>query len=138
MGTVDANVWVAGFDTTDVFHAESIRLMHEVARRGMLLFSPSFVLVEVACVVARRFRDSSAGARAAADIASNGLVRLLPLDDVLLSLAADLGTQRFLRGADALYAATAQLTGSAIITRDQELIRRAGAVSPSDWLASLG
>jgi predicted nucleic acid-binding protein len=137
MGTVDANIWVAGFDTTDVFYAESIELMREVARRGVPLFSPSFVLVEVACVVSRRFRDPSAGARAAADIASNGLVQLLPLDDTLLSLAADLGARRYLRGADALYAATAQLTGSTIITRDQELIRRAGGVSPTDWLASL-
>jgi predicted nucleic acid-binding protein len=137
MGTVDANVWIAGFDTTDVFHVESAAFLLEADRRGIPLYSPSFVLVEVACVLARRLRDPSAGLRAASGIVADHLVQLLPLDDVLLSLAADIGTQRFLRGADALYAATAQLTGSAIITRDQELIRRADGMTPTDWLNSL-
>jgi len=137
MGTVDANILVATFDTSDAFHTESVRLLREADQRGVRLFSPSFVVVEVACVIARRFRDPTDGARAAADIASNGLIRLLPIDDALLSLATDIGAQRFLRGADALYAATAQITGSTIISWDQELIRRAGGLSPTDWLATL-
>jgi len=39
-----------------------------------------------------------------------------------------------LRGADALYAATAQATGSTLVSWDGEPIRRAGAITRTDWL----
>jgi len=137
MGTVDANIWIAGFDATDRFHAESADLLSEADKRDVQLYVPSFVLVEVACVLARRFRDPAVGVRAASGIATRRVVRVVPLDDTLMSLAMDLGAQWFLRGADALYAATAQITGSTLVSWDQELIRRAGGMTPTDWLATL-
>src|SRR4051794_17249994 len=50
METVDANVWIGGFDATDMSHAQSAAFLREADRRGVLLYAPSFVLVEVACV----------------------------------------------------------------------------------------
>jgi len=134
MATVDANVWVAAFDTTDVFHQPSSAFLAEAAGRGIRLYGPTSMLVEVACVVARRFRDPALGVRAADGVAAQGLVEIVPLDDALASLAIRLGSQRFLRGADALYAATAQLTGASLISWDNDLIQRSGALSPTDWL----
>jgi predicted nucleic acid-binding protein len=64
-------------------------------------------------------------------------VSYVPIDSALIEAAMQIGTSAFLRGADALYAATAQLTGSQLISQDQELIRRAGAISPTDWLISV-
>ena len=61
-------------------------------------------------------------------------LRLYPHDDVLWGEALRLGTWQFLRGADALYSATAHLTGSQLISWDNELVRRAGALTPTDWL----
>lgn len=136
MVTVDANIWVAGFDATDAFHGGSVTFLREVTRRGMPIYGPAFVLVEVACVVARRFRNPAVGAQASAGIAAHRLVRIRPLDDATLTLAARIGSQRFLRGADALYAATAQLAGAALVTWDNELIQRAGALTPTAWLAA--
>ena len=63
-------------------------------------------------------------------------MHLDPLDGALLRLALRLGLQQRLRGADALYAATAQLAGAALISWDNELIQRAGAMTPSAWLAA--
>ena len=68
-----------------------------------------------------------------------GLLRLalvvqVPTDATLLSTALRRGPSKFLRGADALYAATAELTGSTLVAWDNELIQRAGAISPTDWL----
>ena len=60
----------------------------------------------------------------------------MPVDTALIVAALRLGTDTFLRGADALYAATAQLTGSTLISWNRELIQRAGALSPTDWLAA--
>jgi predicted nucleic acid-binding protein len=136
MSTVDANVWVAGFDTTDVSHTASAAFFHEADRRGVLLYVPAYALVEVACVLARRYRDPALGATAAARIGRRNLVRVIPVNEVLVSAAMQIGSQQFLRAGDALYAATAQVTGSTLVSWDQELIRRAGAVSPADWLNS--
>jgi predicted nucleic acid-binding protein len=136
MVTVDANVWVGGFDTTDAFHERSAAFLREVTRRRISLHAPSLVLIEVTCVVARRYRDPAAGARAVSGIAGHRLVTIMPIDDVMVTVATQLGAQRFLRGADALYAATAQITGTILVSWDNELIQRAGAVTPTDWLAA--
>jgi hypothetical protein len=58
-------------------------------------------------------------------------------DDSLLDEAMEHETENFLRGAVALFAAAAVLTGSALISWDDEHITRAGGISPSAWLASL-
>jgi predicted nucleic acid-binding protein len=64
------------------------------------------------------------------------LLTLQPLDQALLGAAAQLGLQHLLRGADALYAATAQLSRSQLVSWDNELIQRAGAFTPPAWLAA--
>ncbi len=40
-----------------------------------------------------------------------------------------------LRGAIALYAATASLANAPLVSWDDELVSRAGAVTPQQWLA---
>jgi predicted nucleic acid-binding protein len=136
MPTVDANVWVASIDTTDVFHAGSVAFLRAATSRRLQLRGPAFVLIEVACVVARRFRNPTAGMRAATGVVGHQLIQIVPVNEALLALATRLGTQQFLRGADALYAATAQLTGDVLISWDNELVKRAGAITPTDWLSA--
>src|SRR5947207_690223 len=126
MVTLDANIWVAGFDGTDVFHGRSTAFLREVTRRGIPLHAPASVLVEVGCVLARRFRNPAAGLQAAAGVAAHRLLRLRPLDEAVLTLALHLGSQQYLRAADAIYAATAQLAGFQLVSWENELIQRAG------------
>jgi len=45
------------------------------------------------------------------------------------------GTRCLLRGADAIYAATAALTGTMLVTWDDKLLERAGGTTPADWLS---
>jgi predicted nucleic acid-binding protein len=65
-----------------------------------------------------------------------GRVVHVPVDARLLATSVQVGTGAFLRGADALYAATAQLAGAALVSWDNELIQRAGALTPTAWLAA--
>jgi predicted nucleic acid-binding protein len=58
------------------------------------------------------------------------------VDTLLIAQAMLSATRSFLRGADALYAATAKLNNTHLISWDEELIRRANAITPSDWLAA--
>jgi predicted nucleic acid-binding protein len=77
------------------------------------------------------------GHKASVKMKANKLIHLEALDDGLLSEALRLGTRFRLRAVDALYAATAALeTDGVLVSWDNELIERAGAVTPTAWLAS--
>ncbi|MFN8636965.1 MAG: type II toxin-antitoxin system VapC family toxin [Chloroflexota bacterium] len=132
--TVDASIWIAAADEGDAFFQESDAFLHAVAVEGVRIFIPSFAVVEVACALSRKARDPASGRRLTENLLiATGPVQI-PVDAELLEEALRLGTRQFLRGADALYAATAQVTGSTLVSWDRELIERAGALSPSGWL----
>jgi len=61
-----------------------------------------------------------------------------PLDRTLALLAATMGAECRLRGADAVYAAVARRHGTCLITCDDELRRRTAGVievlTPKAWL----
>ncbi len=136
---VDANVWVAAYDPTDRFHADSAAFFYALANLGIGARAPAILVLEVACALARRFGDVSVGREAAAKLEEHPMLRLEPLDGRLLSEAARLGTAHRLRAADALFAATAARSGGGtLVSWDLELIERAGAVTPLVWLATLG
>lgn len=136
MLTLDANIWTAAYDPRDAFHAHSTAFLGAVTRRRLPLYGPAFVVVEVACALARRAQSPAAGKDALQTLRAHPLLIFQPLDEHLLAVAAHLGTQQLLRGADALYAATAAICAAQLISWDDELIRRAGAVTPADWLAA--
>jgi predicted nucleic acid-binding protein len=131
---VDANCWIATFDPLDVFHARSREFFQRLIDREIRIEAPEIVLLEVGCAVARRHRDPAQGMQAIRAMQRHPLLRLLPHSEQLLDEAMRLGTQQFLRGADALYAATASLTGTQLVSWDNELVRRAGGLTPTDWL----
>jgi len=58
------------------------------------------------------------------------------MDAPFIARSTVTGTDRFLRGADALYAAAAELEGSTLISWDDEHQKREGALSPAAWLAA--
>jgi predicted nucleic acid-binding protein len=134
MLTLDANIWIAVYDPKDVFHAESTAFLVEVTRQQLRVNGPDFVLIETACALARRAQDPSVGQTAAQHLQAHPLLTLYPFTDHLFA-AIRLGVQQLLRGGDAIYVATAQLSGAQLISWDAELVRRAGAITPTDWLA---
>ena len=136
MLTLDANIWVAAFDPLDRFHARSAEFLRAVARKGLDLHGPAFVTLEVACALARRAGDSAVGTVVDERLRAHPALTLHPLDDQFLKTARELGVQLLLRGADALYAATAKLLEAPLITWDDELMRRAGSLTPDAWLAA--
>jgi len=139
MPTVDANIWVAAFDAKDRFHDDSVAFLRNLAGADTITCAPAIVILEVACALACRHVDPAMGHKASVKMKANTLLHLEPLDDGLLSEALRLGTRFRLRAADALYAATAALkTDGVLVSWDNELIERAGAVTPTAWLASQG
>lgn len=136
MLTIDAGIWIAVYDPRDSFHRASAMFLTAVAEQHLALYGPAFVTVEAGCALARRTQDTQAGSKAVDRLNAYPLLTLLPVNERLLLTAADLGIRYRLRGADALYAATAALAKAPLVTWGAELIQRAGAMTPSDWLSN--
>jgi len=56
------------------------------------------------------------------------------MDATLVDAALAEGTRKFLRSADAIYAAFTALTGGTLVAWDAELLTRAAAITPVGWL----
>lgn len=135
MLTVDASVWVAAGNPNDIFAERSREFLAVAARQGEIFCAPSFVEVEVACALARRWQDSEAGREWVRSILVKPGITTVPVDAALLAFALYLGPKFLLRAGDALYVAVSMIYSAPLVTWDTELIQRAGAITPSDWLA---
>ncbi len=85
--------------------------------------------------IARRAGNAAAGQAAAERLRRHLTLSLFPLNRRLLATAQSLGLEKLLRGADALYAATAALLRTPLVSWDGELLSRAGTITPDRWLA---
>ena len=132
--TVDASVWVAAADPGDAFHAESETFLEAIEPQGLRVVVPAFTSIEVACALARKLQSPALGRRLSEQVMALRVMVYVPVDDDLLQEAWRTGTAQRLRGADALYAATAQMSGAQLISWDRELVERAGALTPTAWL----
>jgi predicted nucleic acid-binding protein len=139
--TIDASVWVNGFDQREPGHENSRQLLTLLATQSIPIIVPNLVLVEVAAAISRT-RHNPVQAQAFA-VALNSLpnVTVMPLDDIMVHQALVLAAQHGLRGADAVYAAVAVQAGCTLITLDNEqLARLVGVVetrTPAEVLANL-
>lgn len=51
-----------------------------------------------------------------------------------LRRAIEIGTRNYLRAGDALYVAAARAAEGQLVSWDRELVERAGALTPEEWL----
>jgi predicted nucleic acid-binding protein len=134
--TVDASVWIAAQDPSDLHCQDSRAFLSKALELQTAIHVPAYAVVEVACALARRLRDGAKGRLLAQSIFSAASARETAVDARMISKALNAGTDKFLRGADALYAATASMTGSQLISWDKEHLQRASGMTPVDWVAS--
>ncbi len=120
MTVVDASVWVSRLVPQDVHHAASRRWLEQRAAGGGLIVAPVLLLVEVAGAISRRTGDPQLAHRAVGQILRIPALRLVPLDHRLAEAAADLAADLGLRGADAVYVATARHLGVPLVTWDED------------------
>jgi predicted nucleic acid-binding protein len=133
---LDASVWVAAAEASDIFSAQSRVFLTRCVQRGLRLVVPAFALVEVSCALTRRRGEAHLARQLTRLMLAPSRVEQLPLDAGLLRLALQLGSDGGLRGADAVYAAAAQRAEATLVSWDRELIERASAQTPTDWLAA--
>jgi len=125
---VDASVWVSRLVTDDVFHTASQRWMTQHAQDGGQRVAPALMPAEVVGAISRRTGKPELATRALNHLLKLPGLRLVPLDRRLGKTAAQLAASAGLRGADAVYAALAQHLSIPLITWDDEIGQRAGAL----------
>ncbi len=142
MYTVDASVWVNGFDQRESGHATSRQFLDLLRGRAVPVVVPNLVLVEVAGAVSRTRSNATLGREFATAMIGLPNVTLMPLDDGLARQALALAAEHGLRGADAVYAAVAVQANATLISLDNQHLTRlvdvVAARTPAAALAELG
>ena len=118
--TVDASVFVNGFNPYEAGHEESRRLLALLQEQAAPIVVPTLLLPEVAAAISRGRQDADLAREFAAALSRLPHLVLIPLDTTLAQQAADVAAQYQLRGSDAVYAAVALRFGSTLITLDRE------------------
>lgn len=113
-------MWVSFLERNDPFNAATEALLQWLQAATTPYDNPEFALLEIACAMARRRRHMRSGQTVARLLRRNSRLRLIETRE-WLTIAEELGCQFFLRGADALYAATAHLTKTPWLAWDREL-----------------
>jgi predicted nucleic acid-binding protein len=136
MLTVDANVWIAANDLSDRYVEQSRGFLTAATRQQEKIYLPSFAEIEIACALARRRQSAEVGQHLAKEVMALSHVIAVPLDTVLIAHSVQTGTKFLLRSSDALYVAVAAIYSTQLVSWDAELIQRAGAIAPIEWLAT--
>ena len=131
---IDASVWVSAADATDGLSESSRAFLSLAVDRELSISLPELAKLEIACALARRLRDAERGRRLADRMLDSPLVTVHSLNRTMLRHALKVGTRSFLRSGDALYAALADWLRADVVSWDGELIERAGAITPTDWI----
>ena len=141
MYTIDASVWVNGFDHRESGHEISRQFLELLRGRAIPLVEPALMLIEVAGAISRTRQDAARAEAFASALSQLPNMTILPLDGPLSQRALELAAHHGLRGADAVYAAVAQQVNYTLISLDHEhLTRLAGVIrvqTPEAALAEL-
>lgn len=118
--TLDASVFVAACNAAEPGHASSVALLAGVKASAVPLVEPLLLPVEVAAALRRARGDAALSREYAAMILRLPHVTWVPVATELATRSVALATAHALRGADAIYAATADWYGSILVTLDKE------------------
>lgn len=127
---IDTSVWASNLLPNDSNHVAANNWVRKYLNNGGYLVAPVLLVVETAATLARITHNQAVARKAAAHLYSFRFMRLLPIDQTLLSEAVDMAVQFSLKGADAFYVAVAKQLGIALVTLDSEqLTRPASAIT---------
>jgi len=122
---VDASVWFARLIGQDSFHSISRQWFTRQQTEGVRFLSPTLLLVEVASAISRRTGESQLAQRAVETLEGLPDLRLVDMDRSVVQMAAKVGADLGVRGADAFYIAIAQQLSIPLATLDNDQKDRA-------------
>jgi predicted nucleic acid-binding protein len=130
MFTIDASVHFNALNPREIGSAESQAFIGRVFTRPWTVYSPTILFVEFATSTARFYGDDKRALIFARALRSLPGQIWIPLDDALADIAAAIGAEYRLRGADAVYAAVAYRNKTTLVTLDQQQLTHLAQVIP--------
>lgn len=138
--TLDASVLVRSSTPGEAGKDDCDRALLILGERHVPLIMPTLILVELAGALSRRGLDRPRIERLLERVRTIPASLFLPLDESLAEEAAALAVKQGLRGADAVYVATARRGDSTLLTVDEEQRARVPvdvtAMLPTEFLAT--
>jgi predicted nucleic acid-binding protein len=122
--TLDASVFVASCRPQEPGFHTARALLHVIRDAGTPLIEPAILPVEVAAALSRTGDDPTQALEYAETVMALPYLTLLAVDERLARHAAKMAAVHGLRGADALYVASAARYGARLVTLDKEQLRR--------------
>jgi predicted nucleic acid-binding protein len=140
--TIDSSVFVSAARPKEIGNAESTAFLSWVRNTRPRLFLPTLVMAEVAAALSRTGSKPKLAQQYAMAVGQLPNTVMVALDEGLACQSAALGAQHRLRGADAVYLASAALFAAELITLDREQLERGAAIvqtlTPADFLVTIG
>ena len=143
--TLDANIWVIAQDSSDVRQTACLGVLKKIySNPGITVCSPYLMEVEVLASIARITKgDAEKINKARQWIWSLPYQDWSKLDKYRVKEASDCAVLYGLRGADAVYVATALKNNATLLTYDEDIIKRTPqkdltVMKPDDWLKQQG
>jgi predicted nucleic acid-binding protein len=121
---LDASVATKWFIANEPGRVEALRLLDDVRDSPSSFAVPELFFAEMLAVLVRLLGDDGAAVREFIDALQDLGFERIGQGRELLARAADLACAHGLTGYDAVYAASAQLTGGLWLTADQKAHRR--------------
>ncbi len=123
---IDASVLVSWIVSSDINHNDSFSWMKQYRTIGGLLVVPAFAMIEVAAAVARQSKQPALAKATIKDLYSISVLRIVPLDSVLVQSAVEIASDLQLRAGDATYVAVAYKLKIPLVSWDKEQLQRGG------------
>ena len=139
--TIDTSVFISRFREDDPSHADSRAFLEALPGRAVIVILPTLIGPEIAGTM-RRFTGEALLAREALRVLDPlPNLNLVPIDRRLAGDAAGLAAETGMRGADAVFSATARLFDATIVSLDKDHKSRSPkglrVLSPREALAEL-
>ncbi len=128
MTVVDASVWVSRFLPGDIHHPASRDWLRGRLATGGLVVVPILLMPELSGALSRQTGRQDLAKEAIRQLTRLKGIRIVPMDRWLGRLAAELAGDLGLRGADAVYVATAHRLNVPLVTWDAEQQKRAAGL----------
>jgi predicted nucleic acid-binding protein len=137
--TIDASVFLNGFNSAEVGHDISRVLLARLQEQATPIFVPALVLPEVAAAISRVLGEAELARAFATALKQRAHMTIVALDTLLAQQAADIAARQRVRGSDAVYAAVAVRFACPLITLDhaqrERLHRILIGLTPAEALA---
>jgi predicted nucleic acid-binding protein len=139
--TIDASVFISRLRLDDVAHFESRAFLEALPGRPIITILPVLVQAEITGAMRRYTGDTQIARRALEVLDPLPNLNLAPVDSRLANEAAQVAAGSGVKGADAVYIATARLFDTTLVTLDVPQRDRAPAgvraIGPMEALAEL-